>query len=118
MKKVTVLLALLALSTSAWADVGACGYNPCGNPCPSPCWNPCCSPCYNPCGIQDSSYSCTSDRQCTKPLCGPVIGIQSCQTICGFTGTGCMGSFGTFISCGHTHVCGLPCGGGNTQPPL
>jgi hypothetical protein len=113
MKKYVVLVALLALSTSAWGyTVGTCCYNPCGNT--YSCWNPCQSPCYIPsCGTLDNTYSYASNRECAKQVCSPIIGVWSSQEGCGFTATTCFGGIGGFGSSGHTQVLG--CGYVPTQ---
>ncbi len=92
MKKYAVLVAMLALSTTAWA-VGTCSYNTCGNTNYNPCWNPCPSLCQP--SIKTDTYDYSRIRECVKPVCGPVVGVKSCQEGSAFQVSGCMGSFGT-----------------------
>jgi hypothetical protein len=92
MKKCAVLLAMLVLSTTAWGyTVGTCNYSTCGNT--NPCWNPCPSLCQPSIKTNTYDYSCV--RETVKPVCGPVVGVKSCQEGSAFQVSGCMGSFGT-----------------------
>jgi hypothetical protein len=119
MKKFAVLLALLVLSTSAWAadTVGTCVYTTCGNTYGNQCGNPCGNPCWNPCitvpGLDTDTYKYDWTRESTKCVCGPVAGVTSWQNIGGFQISGCMGSFGTFGGCGGSFTWG---GCGQNQP--
>ncbi len=118
MKKFAVLLALLVLSTSAWAQdtVGTCVYTTCGNTYGNQCGNPCWNPCLSVPKMDTDVYKYDWTRESTKVVCGPVVGVKSWQNIEGFQVTGPMGDFGNFHGCGGSFT--WSCGQGPGIPSM
>jgi hypothetical protein len=118
MKKYVLLLAVLAMSTSAWG-FGIGNYSGsfnCPPPCPTP--NPCPTPCPNPGAVIGGDFAGQGGLLYSSP-CAPVtiIGVDSYQGAASNQGQiGCF-DWSCFTSFGDHHVYGGPLWGSFTYMP-